>query len=115
MARLALDGHDSSVAQCLDCTPGLSLTLRLIAHACAFANIMDMAHGAPTNNLQDSIYKRQAFACANAEAPEKLKAVQEEQHGQGHVTFVVDSTYAINMATGRTAPRRDERARTLCS
>ena len=33
-----------------------------------------------------------------------LRAVQEERHEQGRVTFVVDSTYAINMATGRTVP-----------
>ena len=33
-----------------------------------------------------------------------LRAVQEERHKQGRVTFVVDSTYAINMATGRTVP-----------
>ena len=33
-----------------------------------------------------------------------LRAVQEERHGEGRVTFVVDSTYAINMATGRTVP-----------
>ena len=33
-----------------------------------------------------------------------LRAVQEERHEKGRVTFVVDSTYAINMATGRTVP-----------
>ena len=39
-----------------------------------------------------------------------LRAVQEEKHGQGHVTFVVDSTYAINTATGRTIPTRKRRS-----
>ena len=36
--------------------------------------------------------------------------MQEEKHGQGHVTFVVDSTYAINTATGRTVPARKRKS-----
>ena len=35
-----------------------------------------------------------------------LRAVQGEIGGNGRATFVVDSTYAINMATGRTLPTR---------
>ena len=35
-----------------------------------------------------------------------LRAVQGEIGGNGRATFVVDSTYAINMATGRTLPAR---------
>ena len=42
-----------------------------------------------------------------------LRAVQEEQHGQGHVTFVVDSIYAINMATGRTVPAQRRKSANL--
>ena len=42
-----------------------------------------------------------------------LRAVQEEKHGQGHVTFVVDSTYTINIATGRTVPGRKRRSANL--
>ena len=67
-----------------------------------------------------------------------LRAVQEEHHGQGHVTFVVDSTYAITYVINMAMPfpagcaatdipvgvpiarpdersqHRDERAQTLC-
>ena len=34
-----------------------------------------------------------------------LRAVQGEKHESGNVTFLVDSAYAINIATGRTVPK----------
>ena len=33
-----------------------------------------------------------------------LRAIQGEMGAQGRTTFMADSTYAINMATGRTVP-----------
>ena len=33
-----------------------------------------------------------------------LRAIQGDMGAQGRTTFMVDSTYAINMATGRTIP-----------
>ena len=33
-----------------------------------------------------------------------LRAIQGEMGAQGRTTFVADSKYAINMATGRTVP-----------
>ena len=35
-----------------------------------------------------------------------LRAIEEELPKRGHVTFRVDSTYAINIATGRWAPNK---------
>ena len=75
---------------------------------------LNARYGRVVTSPQKTMYQGADRHSNNAgELTALLRAVQEERHGQGHVTFVVDSTYAINMATGQRVPARKRKSANL--